>query len=84
MLFHTLKGYICSLYVNDYVYIYAGVCMYTLSAGDLPQTCGQPGATEDTDKFSFTLQPPKWFQKKVNPTAMFVLLVKDTMHKNSW
>lgn len=59
------------------------VCMYTLSAGDLSQACGPSRATEDTDEFSFTLQPPNWFQNYLNPTGMFALLVKDTMHKDT-
>lgn len=83
VLFHPLKGYICSLYVYDYVYVYMCICMYNLSAGDLPQACGPPGATEDTGEFTFTWQPPKWFQNDLNPTGMFALLVKVRMHKDT-
>lgn len=50
---------------------------------DLSQTCGPPQATEDTGEFSFTLQPPNWFQNDLNPTGTFALLDKDRMHKDT-
>lgn len=94
ILFHPLKDYIGSLcvyvYIYVYLYIYVYVCVYVFVLGavcmlcwDLSQTCGPPQATEDTGEFSFTLQPPNWFQNDLNPTGTFALLDKDRMHKDT-